>query len=175
MDHQTQVSTAEPRRAPAFFALIGRLRNVQLLGLLLAWGILILVISRLAPYFLTLNNVLTITKYSVTSFVAAAGMTIALISGGLDLSLEELNEAVQGWLKEIDSKELRELGESRAKRFDHEKQYLIPLPPQPYDWREVHELMVSRESCISFETNRYSVPPRHIGQVLTFKVDRLSG
>jgi ribose/xylose/arabinose/galactoside ABC-type transport system permease subunit len=34
-----------------------------------------------------LNNVLTITKYSVTSFVAAAGMTIALISGGLDLSL----------------------------------------------------------------------------------------
>jgi hypothetical protein len=94
---------------------------------------------------------------------------------GLDLCLEELNEAVQGWLKEIDRKEIRELGESRERRFEYERQYLIPLPSQPYDWREVHELIVSRESCITFETNRYSVPPRYIGQSLTLKVDRLSG
>jgi transposase len=94
---------------------------------------------------------------------------------GLDLCLEELNEAVQGWLKEIDRKEIRELGESRERRFEQERKYLRALPLQPYDWREVHELIVSRESCITFEANRYSVPPRYIGQSLTLKVDRLCG
>jgi len=64
-----------------------RYQNIQLIGLLLVWGILILVLSWLAPFYLTITNVLTITRYSVTSFIAAAGLTIALISGGLDLSL----------------------------------------------------------------------------------------
>jgi len=94
---------------------------------------------------------------------------------GLDLSLEELNEAVRRWLKEIDKKELWELEESREQRFECEREYLRALPSHHYDWREVHDLMVSRESCITHETNRYSVPPQYIGKVLTLKVDRLTG
>ena len=87
MGTHTQASPETETRIKQLFRSFGNFRNIQVVGLLVAWGILIVVISRLAPYFLTLNNVLTITKFSVTSFIAAAGMTIALISGGLDLSL----------------------------------------------------------------------------------------
>ena len=39
------------------------------------------------PYFLTITNAITIFNFSVVTFVAAAGFTIALIGGGLDLSV----------------------------------------------------------------------------------------
>jgi ribose transport system permease protein len=88
MQGQTQASKiSESVSSARRLIQLARYQNIQLIGLLLVWGILIFVISRLAPFFLTLTNVLTIGRYSVTSFVAAAGMTLALISGGLDLSL----------------------------------------------------------------------------------------
>jgi transposase len=88
-----------------------------------------------------------------------------------ELSIDALNEAVVGWLKSIDTRQLREFGESREKRFEYERQYLKRLPGVAYDVREVHEPMVNRESCITHETNRYSVPPCYRGHKLTLKVD----
>ena len=88
-----------------------------------------------------------------------------------ELIIDELNEAVAGWLMMIDKKQLKEFGESREKRFEYERQYLKRLPGVVYDVREVYELIVNRESCITHETNRYSVPPCYRGQKLTLKVD----
>lgn len=87
MQPQAQASGPKKRIFGSWLNLAGRLPNIRLAGLMAAWIIMVLVISWRAPYFLTLNNVITITRYSVTSFIAAAGMTIALIGGGLDLSV----------------------------------------------------------------------------------------
>ena len=92
----------------------------------------------------------------------------------LDLSCEELNETVLSWLDTINQKILRDFGESRNERFEKEKSYLQPLPAVPYDYRDSRELIVNRESCITYETNRYSVPPEYIGKTVTLKVDPLT-
>ena len=64
--------------------------------------------------------------------------------------------------------------ESRNERFIREKPYLQPLPAFPFDSRDIHEVYVSRESYITFETNRYSVPPEFIGEMLTLKVNYMT-
>jgi hypothetical protein len=92
----------------------------------------------------------------------------------LDLSIEELNETVLAWLNEVDKNILRDFGESRNARFAKEKQHLNPLPAVPFDFRQPEELLVSRESCIMYRTNRYSVPPEYMGQMLTLKVNPLT-
>lgn len=92
----------------------------------------------------------------------------------LCLTLEELNETVLQWLTSIDRNSLRDFGESRNERFRHEKEYLSPLPAVPFDYRQPEELMVNRESCITYKTNRYSVPPAYMGQILTLKVNPLT-
>lgn len=93
---------------------------------------------------------------------------------GADLTLDYLNEKVMVWLDEIDTKPIGGLLESRDERFLHEKQYLQILPVFPFDSRDIHEVYVNRESYITFETNRYSVPPEFIGDSLTLKVDYIS-
>lgn len=90
---------------------------------------------------------------------------------GEDLTLDYLNEKVMVWLKEVNKKPVGGLLESRYERFSLEKPHLQSLPVFSYDSRDIHEVYVSRESYITFETNRYSVPPEFIGERLTLKVD----
>lgn len=85
--------------------------------------------------------------------------------------IDGLNDAVKIWMNQISQNELREFRQTRAQRFELEKELLISLPPKDYDYREEHGLIVNRESCITFQTNRYSVPPEFIGQTLKVKVD----
>ena len=85
--------------------------------------------------------------------------------------LAALNEAVREWCSRICEKELRDFRETRNQRFERDRQNLIPLPEKHYDCRDIYELLVSRESLITFETNRYSITPDYIGCRLTFKVD----
>jgi hypothetical protein len=92
----------------------------------------------------------------------------------LDVSVEELNETVRAWLTSVDKNILRDFGESRNERFSKEKPYLNPLPAVRFDYRHREELLVNRESCITYRTNRYSVPPEYIGQMLTLQVDPLT-
>ena len=87
------------------------------------------------------------------------------------MSLDGLNEAKGVWLEQIDEKPIGDLGESRAVRFERERTTLAPLPVRPFDAREVRDLIVSREAMIRFETNRYSVPPRTIGETVTLRID----
>ena len=78
------------------------------------------------------------------------------------------------WLFKIDGKPLSGFNESRSERFAREKPLLAVLPATRFDARREIPLGVSRESMITYETNRYSVPPEFIGQLLTLNVDPLS-
>jgi hypothetical protein len=51
---------------------------------------------------------------------------------------------------------------------------LRPLPIESCDVREQTPVAVNRESMIRYQTNSYSVPPEHIGQVIMLNVDPLS-
>ena len=89
---------------------------------------------------------------------------------GETLSLAGLNDQVRGWLATIDAKKLSGFDESRAARFDRERPMLQPLTLLPFDARRDISVLVNRESLILHETNSYSVPPEHIGTMLTLMV-----
>lgn len=63
----------------------GRLGNVG--SVLLATLLLVVVLSFLSPYFLTLNNIFNIFRQSAPLAMVAVGITIIIISGGIDLSV----------------------------------------------------------------------------------------
>ncbi len=93
---------------------------------------------------------------------------------GQTLFMDALNETVLNWISEISKAVIRELGESRADRFQHEKQYLTPLPAGDFDCRRVQSVQVSCESLVQVKSNWYSVPPVFIGKTLTLRIDPLS-
>lgn len=89
--------------------------------------------------------------------------------------LDELNQAVITWLKSVDQKKLRDFNQTRLERFETEMPYMRCLPDHHFDYRKFEPVMVSRESYIIFETNRYSVPAEYIGKQLDLRVDRMNG
>jgi transposase len=95
------------------------------------------------------------------------------MDGGV-LCLAELNARVTEWLRDVDEKQLAQFSQSRNERFLLEKAALRPLPIESCDVREQIPVAVNRESMIRYQTNSYSVPPEHIGQVLMLNVDPLS-
>jgi transposase len=89
---------------------------------------------------------------------------------GETLSLAGLNDQVRGWLAMVDAKRLSGFDESRGDRFAREKTMLQTPSLLPFDARRDIPVLVNRESLIRHETNSYSVPPEHIGRMLTLKV-----
>lgn len=83
--------------------------------------------------------------------------------------LDELNEEALRWIDWIKGKPISGLTESREERFCHERGYLKPIPAVPFEIRDALPVMVNRESCITYRTNRYSVPPRFIGKQLIIR------
>ena len=57
------------------------------LGVWAALALLIVVASALSPYFFSLNNFLNILNQASVVGVAAVGMTLVMITGGVDLSV----------------------------------------------------------------------------------------
>jgi len=87
---------------------------------------------------------------------------------------DELNSRIGDWIKRVGEKKLRDFEESRNQRFTVEKQFLQTLPwPDTFDPRDSHDIIVSREGLITFQTNKYSVPPINVGRTLVLKVDRI--
>lgn len=85
--------------------------------------------------------------------------------------VDALDEEVLRWCDQICQEKMQDFQETRADRFAREKPNMLALPAVRFDYRDVCEVMVSRESLITHETNRYSVPPEYIGETLTLKVD----
>ena len=85
------------------------------------------------------------------------------------LELTALNEDAVAWIKRIADNKLSQFNQSRNERFSYEKQFLKQIPASSFDVRDAIPLIVSRESCITYKTNKYSVPPVFIGKTLTAK------
>lgn len=86
-----------------------------------------------------------------------------------DFKLDELNEAVLVWINLIKDKKISGLDSSRAKRFKEEQPLLKPLTIAPFDVRDAIPLIVNRESCITWKTNKYSVNPCYIGREIILR------
>lgn len=115
------------------------------------------------------------TKGKVERFIRYIRSNFIPRNPELGLTLEELDAQMLAWLEKVDSKILRDFGMTRLQRFRQEAAVLRELPAFPYDTREVHELVVHRDSTIVFEGNRYSVPPENIRQMVTLKADTRTG
>jgi len=91
---------------------------------------------------------------------------------GLELaSLEALNAAVRRWLDEVAN--VRVHGETHQVPRDlflEEQPHLRPLTVLPYDLATVQTVWVNRRARVTFDTNRYSVPPAFVGKSLVLKV-----
>ena len=104
-------------------------------------------------------------RYVRTSFLPT-------ITGDIrNVPTERLNEMVEAWMERVDAKVLREFGESRTERFEHEKTVLRLLPETPFEYRLPKPLVVSREGTITYEANRYSVPAAYRGKQLEGLLD----
>ena len=86
-----------PRQESAF----GRLIRVRETGLVLVILLLFAVMSFASPYFLTWENMRAMTMAFAVEGIVVVGMTILLISGGIDLSVGSvvaLSMVLAGWL-----------------------------------------------------------------------------
>ena len=82
-------------------------------------------------------------------------------------SLEELNQEIQRLLEEYNRLLFQRKGTSRRELFQTvERQYLKPLPEQPYELKEYRRAKVQKMGYVYFSPDKtyYSVPYRYIGK-----------
>lgn len=84
--------------------------------------------------------------------------------------LYQVQVAAFHWLTETANRRVhRTTGERPCERLEREKPALQPLPASGYDTRIYRSVYVTHQARVSFQANTYSVPPRHVGQMLTLK------
>ncbi len=94
-----------------------------------------------------------------------------LLCGRSFRCLEHLNEVTAAWLKDVaDVRVHRETKQTPRQRFEAERPHLLPLPAVAYDTAPVVYRTVNAEGFVTYRQNGYSVPWRHIGQVLPVRV-----
>lgn len=90
---------------------------------------------------------------------------------GLELpGMAALNPAVKVWLEAVANVRLhRETQRRPVDLWVEERAHLQPVNPNPFDVGRVLVVRASRQFRVSFEANRYSVPARFAGALLTLK------
>jgi transposase len=89
------------------------------------------------------------------------------------ISIYDVNCQARQWLNEIANKRIhRETRQMPDDRFN--PQMLQPLPPLLPDYRDSATALVHKDIRLSFDGNRYCVPPRYVGQRLAIKADSQS-
>ncbi len=99
---------------------------------------------------------------------AVAYVKKSFLAGREITHFAELNPAVKLWLDGIAN--VREHGETKTRPLDRlaeERKQLIALNPQPYAAVQTYTVRASRRCRVTIDTNRYSVPPRCAGALLT--------
>src|SRR5215831_1162689 len=87
--------------------------------------------------------------------------------------LADVNAQARHWLKEVaNQRQHRETGQKPEERFQPES--LRALPALLPDYRDAVEALVYKDIRLSFDGNRYCVPPRYVGSKLTVKGDSSS-
>jgi transposase len=99
---------------------------------------------------------------------AVAYVKKSFLAGRQITRFDELNPAVKLWLDGIAN--VREHGETKTRPVDRlaeERQQLIALHARPYAAVQTRTVRASRRCRITIDTNRYSVPSKHAGALLT--------
>jgi transposase len=104
-------------------------------------------------------------RYIRTSFLPSVGSDLSKVPTA------RLNELVELWMERVDQKVIRDFGQTRAARFEEEKNHLHALPDQPYEYRLPELLVVNREGKLIYKTNRYSMPSEYLGKQLEGLLD----
>lgn len=87
--------------------------------------------------------------------------------------LADVNAQARQWLKEVaNQRRHRETGEKPDERLQPES--LRSLPALLPDYRDTVEALVHKDIRLSFDGNRYCVPPRYVGSKLTIRADSSS-
>lgn len=96
---------------------------------------------------------------------------INLLNGRTFRSLAHLNEVAAKWLAEVaDVRIHAETKQSPLERHALERPHLIPLPATHFETAEVVYRTVSVEGFVVWKQNQYSVPWRHLGQMLPVRI-----
>lgn len=91
-------------------------------------------------------------------------------------SLNELNDYLKEWcLKEAENKKVPHSKETVGAMWAKEKEFLHPLPDQPFEACKLVSCQVNKTSLVTVDTNQYSVPCSYVGQAVWVKifVDRM--
>ena len=84
--------------------------------------------------------------------------------------LVDVNAQARRRVREIaNQRRHRETGQAPDERFQPE--FLHPIPLLAPDYRDTAEALVHKDLRLSFDGNRYCVPPRFVGHKLTVKAD----
>ena len=91
---------------------------------------------------------------------------------GLPLaSLEAINAAARRWLDEVANVRVHgETHQTPQELFLSEQPTLQPLTVKPYEPATLQTVLASQRCRVTFDTNRYSVPPAYAGKTLVLKV-----
>jgi transposase len=89
------------------------------------------------------------------------------------VDLADVNRQVRQWLDEVANKRIHsETRERPDDRFQADR--LKPLPPLDPDYRDTVLARVHKDIRLRFDGNRYCVPRRYVGRMLTIKADSTS-
>lgn len=83
---------------------------------------------------------------------------------------QDLHGHVRWWCDEVAN--VRTHGTTRQRPVDllaRERPYFLPLPAERQEPHQELSRKVSQDFCVAVDTNRYSVPPRHVGQPATVR------
>lgn len=107
-------------------------------------------------------------RYIRTSFLPSVGTDLSKVPTA------RLNELVELWMNRVDQKIIRDFGQTRAERFNHEINNLLAIVDQPFEYRLPELLYVNREGKIVYKTNYYSMPANYRCKSLEGLLDLLS-
>jgi transposase len=84
--------------------------------------------------------------------------------------LTHVNAQARQWVNEVaNQRRHRETGQAPDQRF--QPHFLRPVPLFTPDYRDTADALVHKDMRLSFDGNRYCVPPRYVGHKLTVKAN----
>lgn len=94
-----------------------------------------------------------------------------LLNGRTFSDLDDLRQTARWWLREKSDTHIHDTTHRRPIELfeEAERGRLQPLPCQGYDCSEIVFRVCPNDAFIEFETNRYSVPFGHTGEILALK------
>lgn len=82
--------------------------------------------------------------------------------------LTDVNAQARHWVRDVaNQRKHRETGQAPDQRF--QPGFLRPIPLFAADYRDTADALVYKDMRLSFDGNRYCVPPRYVGHKLTVK------